>query len=61
MDAPFLGAFKARLDGAMGSLHGASGLELNDLYGPFQPKPFYDSTNHIKHSNDMKRCLHTAV
>jgi len=21
----------------------AGGLELNDLQGPFQPKPFYDS------------------
>ena len=50
VDAPSLEAFKARLDVALGSLvwrlaslHIAGGLKLNDHYGPFQPKPFYDS------------------
>jgi len=27
------------------SLLTAGGLEPDDLQGPFQPKPFYDSTN----------------
>ena len=50
MDAPFLEAFKARLDVALGSLvwwlvtlHIAGGLKLDDRCGPFQPRPFYDS------------------
>ena len=50
VDAPSLEAFKARLDVALGSLvcglatlHIAGGLKLNDHYGPFQPRPFYDS------------------
>jgi len=50
VDAPSLEAFKARLDVALGSLvwwlatlHIAGGLKLNDLCGPFQPRPFYDS------------------
>jgi len=44
-----LAVFKARLDGAWStliwwkvSLPVAGGLELDDLSGPFQPKPFYD-------------------
>jgi len=48
--APSLEMFKARLDGALStlgwwkmSLLMAGGLEPADLYGPFQPKPFYDS------------------
>ena len=48
---PSLEAFKARLDVALGSpvwwltvLHIAGGLKLHDHYGPFQPKPFYDTT-----------------
>ena len=43
-------AFKARLDGALSSLVQwvvslsiAEGLELGDLKGPFQPKPFYEA------------------
>ena len=43
-------SFKARLDGALSnlvwwkmSLLMAGGLEPDDLYGPFQPKPFCDS------------------
>ena len=50
VDAPFLEAFKARLDVALGSLvcwlvtlHIAGGLELSDHCGPFQPRPFCDS------------------
>jgi len=42
--------FKARLDGALSNLSWwkmsllmAGGLEPDDLEGPFQPKPFYDS------------------
>ena len=49
-DALSLEAFKARLDVALGSLvwwlatlHIARGLKLDDLCGPFQPRPFYDS------------------
>jgi len=48
--AAFLEAFKARLDGALGSLVWwqaalpmAVGLELSALWGPLQPKPFCDS------------------
>ena len=51
VDAPSLKAFKARLDVALGSLvwwlatlHIAGGLKLNDHCGPFQPRPFYNST-----------------
>ena len=50
VDAPFLKAFKDRLDVALGSLvqwlatlHIAGGLKLDDHCGPFQPRPFYDS------------------
>jgi len=49
-DAPSLEAFKARLDVTLGSLvwrlvtlHIAGGLKVDDCYGPFQPRPFYDS------------------
>jgi len=52
VDAPFLEAFKARLDVALGSLvwwlvtlHTAGGLKLDDHCGLFQPRPFYDSMN----------------
>jgi len=48
--APSLAGFKVRLDRALSnliywklSLPMAGGLELDDLQGPFQPKPFYDS------------------
>ena len=51
VDAPSLEAFKARLDVALGSLvwwlatlHIAGGLKLDGHCGPFQPRPFYDST-----------------
>ena len=47
VDAPSLEAFKARLDGAVNnlvrwevSLPIAGVLELDDINGPFQPKPF---------------------
>ena len=50
VDAPSLGAFKARLDVALGSLvwwlatlHIAGGLKLDKHCGSFQPRPFYDS------------------
>jgi len=50
VDAPSLEAFKARLNVALGSLvcwlvtlPTAGGLKLNDHYGPFQLRPFYDS------------------
>ena len=49
VDALSLEIFKARLDGALSNLVEremtlpiAGGLELDDLKGPFQPKPFYD-------------------
>jgi len=47
VDAPSLEAFKARLDLSsliwwLETLHIAGGLKLNDHYGPFQPRPFYD-------------------
>ena len=48
--APSLAVFKARLGGALRnlvwwkmSLLMAGGVEPDDLEGPFQPKPFYDS------------------
>ena len=50
VDAPYLEAFKARLDVALGSLvwwlatlHVAGGLKLDGHCGPFQPRPFYNS------------------
>ena len=55
VDAPFLKAFKARLDVALGSLvwwlatlHRAGGLKLDDHCGPFQHRPFYDSVIHFR-------------
>ena len=52
VDAQSLEMLKNRLDGALGSpdLEGGGpgcgrGLELDDPWGPFQPKPFYDSMN----------------
>ena len=52
VDAPSLLAFKASLDVALGSmvfwlatLHIAGGSQLDDHYGPFQPRPFYNSMN----------------
>ena len=49
VDAPSLEVFKARLDGTLGSLllyqmvalPVAGVLELDDPWGPSQPKPFY--------------------
>ena len=48
--APSLEAFKARLDGVLGSLScwlatlpTAGRLDLDDLQGPLQSKSFYDS------------------
>jgi len=52
--APSLGVLKARLDGALStlvwwkmSLLVAWVLEPDDLEGPFQPLPFYDSMINI--------------
>jgi len=51
--APSLEVLKARLDGTLSnvvqwkmSLLMAGELELDDLQGPFQPLPFYDSVIH---------------
>jgi len=50
VDAPSLEEFRARLDVALGSLvwwlatlHIAEDLKLDDHYGPFQLRLFYDS------------------
>jgi len=50
VDPPSLAVFKARLDGALSNLVWwkmflltAGGLDLDDLSGPFQPLPLYDS------------------
>ena len=50
VDVPSLEAFEVRLDGDLSnlvkrevSLPIVRGLELNDLKGPFQSKPFFDS------------------
>ena len=48
MDAPSLEAFKAGWGFEQPGLEGgvpaySRGLELDDLKGPFQPTPFYDS------------------
>jgi len=58
VDAPSLEAFKASLDMALGSLvwwlatlHTAGGLNLDDHCGPFQPRPFYDSTVEMQWHN----------
>ena len=51
VDTPSLEAFKARLDVTLGSLvlwlatlPMAGMLKLDDHCGPFQPRPFYNST-----------------
>jgi len=56
--APSLAGFKARLDGALSTLGWwkvswlmAGELEQDDLQGPFQPKPFYDSTKHVSETS----------
>jgi len=50
--------FKARLDGTVGNLiwwvatlPTAGGVELYGLYGPIQPKPFYDSMKLLIYNN----------
>ena len=50
VDAPSVEVFKARLDGALGSLSWrlvalpvARRLKFDDPWDPFQPMPFYDS------------------
>ena len=63
VDVPSLETFKARLDGTVSnlvwwevSLPIAGGLELHDLKGLFQPKPFYHST-----VSGCKITLHTLA
>ena len=64
VDAPSLELFKARLDGALSnliwwkmSLPTAGGLELDELEGPFQPKPFYDSNNALIPPQGLEECI----
>ena len=52
MDAPFPGSIQGQVGWSFEqpSLEGGVptyswGLELDDLKGPFQPKPFYDSVH----------------
>jgi len=68
VDAPFLEAFKARLDVALGSLvwwletlHVAGGLELHDHCGPFQPRPFYDFTVFGERSVSFSKYLFSHI
>ena len=63
VDAPTLEAFKARLDVALGSLgwwlatlHIAGGLKLDDLWGPFQPRPFYESMRYLWNVSTLNHC-----
>jgi len=51
--APSLEAFKARLDVALGSLGWllATQHKADDHYGPFQPRPSYDSKINPSRSN----------
>jgi len=58
--APSLEGFKARLDGALStlgwwkmSLLVAGWLEPDDLQGPFQPKPFYNSMTAVVDSQRL--------
>jgi len=44
VDVTSLEALKVRLDGTVSNLTIAKGLEINDVEGLFQPKPFHDST-----------------
>ena len=66
VDAPSLEAFKARLDGDVSNMvqgHQGGvpvysrGLELHDLKGPFQPKPFYDSLTQSSYSESPTNIL----
>jgi len=63
MDAPSMEAFKTGLDVALGSLvwwlatlHIAGGLKLDEHYGPFQPRPFYDAMN-----NDLANGITSSI
>jgi len=67
VDAPFLHAFKARLDVALGSLvcwlaalHIAGGLERDEHCGPFQPRPFYD-TMYKEGGNKTKQTKNASI
>jgi len=69
MDAPSLQAFKARLDVALGSLGWwlaalpvVEGLKLDDLWGPFQPRPFCGSMNmNWKCSEELRLSLFFCI
>lgn len=65
VDAPFLKLFKAKRHGALGwpsawsaTLLMAGGLELDHIWGPFQPQAilwfYYKSTTRLKHTHDFK-------
>jgi len=64
VNAPSLEAFKDRLGEASSNLVLREvylpievGLELDDLKGPFQPKPFYDSKRLILNRYFCIQCL----
>jgi len=38
----------------------SGGLKLDDLWGPFQPRPFYDSMMQIKHGKQQRSKLKTG-
>jgi len=42
------------------TLHIAEGLKLDDQYGPFQPRPFYDSRILFSELNTVVRKINTA-
>ena len=62
--APSLEAFKARLDGVLGSLSWwgqpcpRQGLGGRGLWGPFQPKPFCDSVSLRLPGQSLECCTH---
>lgn len=63
LDVPHLEVFKVRLDAALStlvswkmSLPMAGVVELNDLYCPFQPKPFYE----LQQPPQQSGCIHIS-
>ena len=68
VDAPFLKALKARLDVALGrlvwwlaTLHITGGLKLNDHFGPFQPRPFYDVSRSVSETQFLRSCVQNIM
>lgn len=55
MDVPSLEVFKARIDMALGSLTTAGRMELDDLYGSFQPKTLHGSIKQVVFQMDGSR------